>query len=354
MRALLGLITAFVLSGCASVGPGTISRDRVDYAGAMAVSWKEQTLLNIVKLRYFDTPMYMDVASVVASHELMGELTATSRVVPHPMSSAASYSNVEAQARYTDRPTISYVPLAGERFINGLLRPLPPQTVFALIEAGHPADFVLQMSVRAINDVSNISRSPPRAHAGSPQFAELIAALHRIQRTGAIGMRTEKRDEHHVSLISLRSVAGRAAESDIRFVKQVLRLDPQKQEYVLASGSYRRDGDEIAMLTRSIQEIMAELSVGVEVPSEDLADGRAAPIAQMPSGDVRRMPLLRIRSGTEAPPDAFAAVRYRRSWFWVDDRDLSSKRVFMFLRMFASLAETGVVPQAAIVTIPAR
>jgi hypothetical protein len=66
------------------------------------------------------------------------------------------------------------------------------------------------------------------------------------------------------------------------------------------------------------------------------------------------MPLLHIRSGTEAPADAFAAVRYRHSWFWVDDRDLISKRVFMFLRMFASLAETGVVPQAAIVTIPAR
>jgi hypothetical protein len=354
MRALLGFIATFALAGCASIGPATVPRDRVDYAGALAVSWKEQTLLNIVKLRYFDTPMYVDVASVVASHELLTELTTTSRVVPHPMSSAASYYNVEGRGRYTDRPTVSYVPLAGERFINGLLRPLPPQTVFALMEAGHPADFILQMSVRAINDVSNISRSPPRAHAGSPQFAQLVAALRRIQRAGVIGMRTEKRDGHHVTLISFRSIAGGAAEDDVRLVKRVLRLNPQKQEYILASGSYRRDADEIAMLTRSIQEIMAELSVGVEVPSEDLTEGRVARIAQVRSGDIRRMPLLRIRSGSQAPADAFAAVHYRRSWFWVDDRDMTSKRVFMFLRMFASLAETGVVPQAAIVTIPAR
>jgi hypothetical protein len=47
-------------------------------------------------------------------------------------------------------------------------------------------------------------------------------------------------------------------------------------------------------------------------------------------------------------------VRYGRFWFWIDDRDLDSKRVFMFLRMFSALAETGVVPQAAIVTISAR
>jgi hypothetical protein len=290
----------------------------------------------------------------VASHELQSQLEATWRQYPIPFSTSQDYSNFVARGRYTDRPTVSYVPLAGERFINGVLRPLPPQTVFALIEAGHPADFVLQMAVRAINDISNISRLPPRAHAGNPDFAELIAALRRIQRAGAIGMRTEKRDGHQVTLISIRSIVGGAAENDVRFVKQVLRLDPQKQEYRLASGSYRRDPDEILMLTRSIQEIMAELSVGVDVPGDDLAEGRATRIAQTPSRDGHRAPFLQIRSGAEPPSDAFAAVHYRRLWFWVDDRDLSSKRVFMFLRMFASLAETGVVPQAAIVTIPAH
>jgi hypothetical protein len=69
---------------------------------------------------------------------------------------------------------------------------------------------------------------------------------------------------------------------------------------------------------------------------------------------MHRRPRLRIRSGPDRPPDAFVAVRYGRFWFWIDDRDLDSKRVFMFLRMFSALAETGVVPQAAIVTIPAR
>jgi hypothetical protein len=345
---------ALDLSGCTSIGPATISRDRVDYADAMAASWKEQMLLNIVKLRYLDTPMYVDVSSVVASHELQGQLEATWRQYPIPFSTSQDYSNLVGRGRYSDHPTVSYVPLAGERFINGVLRPLPPQTVFALIEAGHPADFVLQMAVRAINDISNVSRSPPRAHAGNPHFAELIAALRRIQKAGAIGMRSEKHNGRQVTLISIRSTAGGAAENDVRFVKQVLRLDPQKQEYRLASGSYQRDSDEILMLTRSIQEIMVELSVGVNVPSTDLAEGRAARIAQVPPGEMRRMSLLQIRSGAQPPPDAFTAVRYRLSWFWVDDRDLSSKRVFMFLRMFASLAETGVVPQAAIVTIPAR
>jgi hypothetical protein len=133
----------------------------------------------------------------------------------------------------------------------------------------------LLMAARAINDVFNVSKAPPRAHPGSTGFADLIAVLRRIQKAGAIGMRTEKRGTSQVSLVSFRSTAGGAAESDVRYVKQLLRLNPEKQEYLLASGSFRRDADEIVLLTRSIQEIMLELLLGVDVPNQDLAEGRA-------------------------------------------------------------------------------
>ena len=40
------------LNGCASIGPGTVARDRFDYILAISDSWKSQMLFNLVKLRY--------------------------------------------------------------------------------------------------------------------------------------------------------------------------------------------------------------------------------------------------------------------------------------------------------------
>jgi len=144
-------------------------------------------------------------------------------------------------------------------------------------------------------------------------------------------------------------------EKDIRFVKDALGLNPNNDEFLLTFGLVHRSPDEIALLTRSMQEILSELSAGVEVPEQDLIEGRATPRPRPdPDADPRNYPLVRIQSSGGRPLDAYAAVSYRNYWFWIDDRDLNSKRVFMFLMMFSSLAETGAVPQRPIITIPAR
>lgn len=100
-----------------------------------------------------------------------------------------------------------------------------------------------------------------------------------------------------------------------------------------------------------MQEILTELAAGVEVPAEDLAEHRATEIPIL-SADALSRPLMHVHSTVEHPIDDYAAVFYRGRWFWVDDRDLRSKRVFLFLMIFSALSETRAVPQLPIVTIP--
>src|SRR5436190_19136752 len=102
-------------TGCKHIGPGTVAMDRFDYNTAIAESWKQQTLLNIVKLRYMDLPVFVDVASVVSGYSIQTGVTVngtlSSGSVPGDFASAGG------QAIYTDRPAITYVPATRDRLL---------------------------------------------------------------------------------------------------------------------------------------------------------------------------------------------------------------------------------------------
>jgi hypothetical protein len=48
------------------------------------------------------------------------------------------------------------------------------------------------------------------------------------------------------------------------------------------------------------------------------------------------------------------AVVYRDRWFWIDDRELGTKRAFALLMMLNTLTETGEREPMPLITIPAQ
>jgi hypothetical protein len=98
-------------------------------------------------------------------------------------------------------------------------------------------------------------------------------------------------------------------------------------------------------------EIMVEYGVGIDVPNADRTEGRAMPTFE---GRAPTSELVQVLSGSSVPADAYAAVPYRGRWYWVADRDLTSKTRFTLLMILSSLAETGVAPMSPVVTVPSR
>ena len=64
--------------------------------------------------------------------------------------------------------------------------------------------------------------------------------------------------------------------------------------------------------------------------------------------------LIRIHSGKSMPPDAFVSVKYRNSWFWIDEGDLESKQVFSIIMMLFTMIDTGPKENQPVLTIPAH
>src|SRR5678815_1226279 len=95
------------LTGCTHIGPETVAVDRFDYSSAIGDSWKQQTLLNIVKIRYMDLPVFVDVASIVSGYSMQtgvnvnGTLSSENAV-------QGNFASIGGTAVYTDRPTITY------------------------------------------------------------------------------------------------------------------------------------------------------------------------------------------------------------------------------------------------------
>jgi hypothetical protein len=347
-------------AGCATIGAGSVNRDRLDYAEALASSWKEQMLLNIVKLRYADTPVFLEVSSVISSYQLQTQAnlsgTVSSGLTAALPDTVGRGVTLGASGSYTDKPTITYTPLQGDKFTRELLRPLAPAVLFQLVQAGYPVDLIFQLATRAINGIYNRSGRPMAAREADPEFYLVLDALRRLQVSEVIGLRLEKRGPEETSLITFRSdKIPPAVQEDGRLLRTLLGLNPEARELTLTFGAVPRNDREVALLTRSMIEILLELAARVEVPAADLAEGSALPGAPAPRPDrgPRDLPLVIIHANEELPANAFVAVRYHRHWFWIDHRDFRSKSIFTFLLLLTSLAQSGVPPQAPVITVPA-
>ncbi len=346
------LLVALLFAGCTALGPASIQRDRFDYNAAVSDSWKDQTLLNIVKLRYADMPLFMEVASIVSGYSLESSVNLSGSVFEGGR--LPTTGTLGGQSKYIDRPTITYQPITGEHFNETFLQPIPPSSVLFLIQAGWPADIVLPITLEAINGLRAPREAGARMREGDAGYDRVVALLAAIQRAGALGMRVEQTGDglgSTVLLIRRWQVPAEVDEARAELA-ELLRLEAGHQQYTVAYGEIPERDNELAMLTRSILSIMVELAGEVRVPPAHLEQGRVtASLTDLHPDAPHR--LIDIHSSADRPDDAFVAVRYQDHWFSIANSDFASKRTFAYLMLLFSLTESGDDEGLPLVTIPA-
>jgi hypothetical protein len=347
------LAASLILCGCAGLGPRQLPADRFDYGAAIAASTNEQMLLNLVRLRYNETPVFLDVNTVIAQYQFDARAQAGAEV---GFSGSAgppgdSIATAEVGAAWSERPTITYAPRSGPKFIRSLLTPLSPLAVVGLVQGGWPIEDVVWGVVRSINGVAPRSAVTDQ---WNPAYRLMLEALSQVQRGRALGVVSDA-DSRSAPTLKLRAARGdeKTAQA-IDTLRELWGLNPRTDEYRLVLGVVPRNREEIAMLTSSMLDLMRDIATLIEVPPEHVAQGHAEPSLQLPaeapySG---RAPVL-VRLHRERPADAFVAVRKDGWWYSVAKTDARSKRVLLLLNVLFQLAESSDIPSGPVVTVPA-
>lgn len=101
-------------------------------------------------------------------------------------------------------------------------------------------------------------------------------------------------------------------------IRRLLKLPEAPQKFVLTYSPVRGAENELAVNSRSMLQIMQAFAGHIDVPEAHLTDNSAWPSLEKPDSPESRQQSVHIRSGKQKPASAFAAVRYRDYWFWVD------------------------------------
>jgi len=176
-----------------------------------------------------------------------------------------------------------------------------------------------------------------------------------VQAAGAVGMRVEEdKAKGSSGVIFFRredvtaDIVEKAAE-----IRRLLKMRAEGQKFVLTYSPGRGADNELAVNSRSMLQIMQALASYLDVPEAHLKDHSAVPAFENIAPE-NRQGKVRIHSGKEKPANAFAAVRYRDHWFWVDDGDWQTKRAMTAVMFFFTLADTGAPEKLPLITIPAQ
>ena len=344
---------AITAGGCAKLGPATIKSQRVNYNLAVQNTNDEQLLLNLARLKYRDTPLFMEVSSVASQFILSttGNASATLQ------DNVKGLFGLGGSVGLTERPTVTYSPLQGNQFIQRVLTPLPLKNIALLYNSGWSIERIFRLCFQRMNNLTNApgaSGPTPKKAPNVKEFIKVTKYLRELESLDALSLSFEKENDIPKIILSI-SDEGKKLNAAQKFAKAI-NLKPGQKNYVITLSTKHNEPNQIRVVTRSLLGILFYLSQAVEVPEQDIREGKGTRTFKT-SGEIFDWKevtgeLLRIKSDSSKPENATLMVFYRGTWFYIEDSDLKSKSTFSLLSQIFSLQAKKIKGKVPILTLP--
>lgn len=326
-------LMALTLSSCTSIGVRSIETQRGSYIEALARTDRQELIANIVRVKYTEPPVFLQVSSITASPSLEYGVNGEGRgsfgdFVP-PSGSLAP------RLVYKDDPVISYAPFTGKQFANEFLVPIGPTAIFLMLDNGFDFSVVAQLMFVSVNGLQNGRDASP---TDREKFRTVAAAMGELLRSGyaQIGL-SGKPDSEGERDIVIDITPGARQTPEGQRVFSEWNLSPNVRRIKLRVG-LGGGGDTLAVRTRSLLSMLSYLANYVDTP-----DDHQNKVWRASVGGSESWP-LRIRTSDDEPDDAYTAIQHKGHWFYVEAEDVPSHNVLYLLRVLFNLqaqANTG-------------
>ena len=347
-------IFLWALSGCSFIGPQSIANGRAAYNQVINQTEDQQLLMAIVRNRYGETISMLAVTSVTASIRFAAGAGAEFGIGRRE-NYETNLTPLSGEIAYEETPTISYVPIEGEEQFDRLMSPVPLSVLVIFARTIKSSRLPYMMITRSVNDLRNpdFMRSP--LSKTDPRFVRLVDLLIDLHDTGHLDWARDPREDVQFSIVIRDYEPKRTQE-----IRELLNLLGQPQQKVdetpivlpIFDAIEEPETGGIAVTTSSIYDLIEILSAAIDIPEEHQESGLA--IRYPPPGLAGKE--VRILRASARPGNASVAVKYRQSWFYIDETDQSTKLMFRVLRTLwmDRIAATTQLQPAPVLTIPVK
>lgn len=334
---LIGLIS--ILTSCKSIGPRILTVDRYHYNLAMGNSTQQELLLNLVRLRYDETPVVLKVGNISGSTSLRQSSGATGRMGFPGLGLTTGEVELTGNLEFSDNPIISYTPLEDRAFTSQYLQALDLEDIALLLKSGWSIPRVFRVTLQQAGNAMN-APSAARSTSSHPphyqEFIDMVYALRRMQLEDAITVFYHKDKGIEELTLHIKSNFKLTAKEMNALSKAGVTIHNHRIVF-----TNRPQPQKVYVVTRSMLGVMNYLSKGVTVPREDfvtkvatettLANGQPFDWQSVLKG------MMKICVSKNKPKNAIVAIPHRGRWYYVSDSDSDSKQTLILLTNIAGL-----------------